>query len=190
MNTACRANLDGFIMDNKWDSLPLDDFFTTATTTTGDQSRIPIPINKKEQLERTNYWGNYNLNSSEGVCHRTQVAVRALTTNVARFKQFVAGKEVEKDRGREERKADVFVVREILQVYFETAEGAIMCLEEEEGDGGGSLLPTDCRATLIKRWKQIKRLIQDAFVNAINEHTQAEMRDVFDVGASNGESCA
>ena len=177
--------------NNKWDSLSLDDLFTTTPpTTTGDQSRIPVPISKKEQLERTNYWGNYNLNSSEGVCHRTQVAVRAVTTNVARFKQFVAGKEIDKDRDREERKADLFIVREILQVYFETAEGAIKCLEEEEGAGGGSLLPTNCRATLIKRWKQIKRLIQDAFVNGINEHTQTEMRHVFDIGASNGDSCA
>lgn len=176
--------------NNKWDSLPLDDFFTT-TPTTGDLSRIPISNPKKEQLERTNYWGNYNLNGSEGVCHRTQVAVRALTTNVARFKQFVAGKEIEKDRDREERKADVLIVREILQVYLETAESAVECLEEKgEGGGEGVLLPADCKATLIKRWKQIKRLIQDAFVNGINEHTQAEMRDVFDVGASNGDSCA
>lgn len=159
--------LDGFILDhNEWDALPLDDFFN------GER----LHDNKKDQLKRANYWGNYTVTSA-GVCHRTQVAVRALTTNVGRFKQFVAGKEIDKDR--EESKADSFIALQILQVYYETAENTIKYLEEDE-----STLPEVARMTLIKRWKQIRRLIQQAFLNGINKHTQAQTYKIFNIAAS------
>lgn len=160
--------------NNKWDSLPLDDFFA------GER----LHENKKDQLKRSNYWGNYAV-SSDGVCHRTQVAVRALTTNVARFKQFVAGREIDKER--EDSKADTWIVGQILQVYYETAKTAIKHLEPEENDDDRESLPEAVRATLLKRWKQIKRLIQEAFVNGINKQTQAQTYQIFDVAAPTNE---
>ena len=115
--------------------------------------------------------------NSDGVCHRTQVAVRASTTNLARFKQFIAGKEA--DKGHEESKADSLIAMQILQVYNEEAARAIKQLQEE-----GNAIPAGARAMLIRRWKQIQRLIQEAFRNGINEHTRAQMQDYFDVDHS------
>ena len=122
---------------------------------------------------QVNYWGNFTL-ASDGVCHRTQVAVRASTTNLARFKQFVAGKEANK--GSEESKADSFIALQILQVYNEEATNAIKHLEEHE-----DAFPAGIRAMLTRRWRQIRQLIQEAFRNGINENIQAQMHDCFDV---------
>ena len=60
---------DGFILDeNKWDNLPVDDLIYDVTNDTFPRSL----------LEQSGYLGAYTL-SKDGVCFRTEVAVRAYT---------------------------------------------------------------------------------------------------------------
>lgn len=159
--------------------MSLDDFF----------SGHKVSEIKKEHLKNAGYWGclhpqsmstksnldgrNYNLNS-EGVCHRTQVAVRNQTTNLARWKRFVRGKVP--DRDHEESKADAYIVKHILQVYYQEADRAIRCL-----DGIGDAIPAGVRATLIYRWKQIQTMVRAAFKNGIKDSVQTSTLDIFDL---------
>lgn len=114
---------------------------------------------------------NYTL-SSEGVCHRTQVAVRSQTLKIAVWNKFVAGRDVKDDQ--DESKADLFIVSRILQVYYETAEKALRDLENT-----GDLLPSAPRGTLMRRWEQIKELIREAFRGGINTRTKEQTYAVF-----------
>jgi len=61
-----------------------------------------------------------------------------------------------------------------MLVYFEEAEAAIECLERLQ-----DVLPHGPSDLLIKRWRQVRDLVREAFTNGINERTQAEMRGKF-----------
>ena len=88
----------------------------------------------------------------------------------------MAGKEIEKDY--DESNADSFIAVHILQVYYDTSKIAIKHLREN-----GDTFPAVARATLIERWKQIQRLIQEAFLNGVNEYTRAHTYEYFDVAS-------
>ena len=110
--------------------------------------------------------------SVEGVCHRTQVAVRTQTLDTSRWESFVAGHIFENEQ--DDSKTDWLIAMRILQVYFEEAEGAIVGLQKVE-----HILPPVQRQTLLKRWGEIKVLIQQAFTNGIKKNIQEETHELF-----------
>ena len=72
------------------------------------------------------------------------------------------GKVIDKDR--EDVKADTYIYKNILLVYYQESERALIRL-----DGTADAMSSDLRATLIRRWKQIQALLQAAFNNGIGE---------------------
>ncbi|KAL9126595.1 MAG: hypothetical protein Q9217_004387 [Psora testacea] len=155
---------DGFSLEkNRWDSLPLDDFFNQALIDEKDSKR----------LAGAGYLGHYTL-SDEGVCHRTQVAVRTQTLDSRKWEEYVAGYIVGDEH--DDAEADAFVATRIMRVYYEEAKAASL-----ELDKAGDILPFKQRETLLMRWKQIKLLIQKAFTNGINKNVQAAMHELFDL---------
>lgn len=93
------------------------------------------------------------------------MAVRSQTTNLARWNQYVKGKTVDKDR--EDEKADTYIYKNILLVYYQESERAIKLLS-----GMVDAMPPDIRTTLMHRWKQIQTLLRAAFRNGIGEAVQ------------------
>ena len=79
------------------------------------------------------------------------------------------------ERDHEESKADSYIVKNILRVYYQEADKAIRGL-----DGIEYVIPASVRVTLISRWKQIQALIRAAF-NGIKVSIQKSMLDIFDV---------
>jgi len=105
-------------------------------------------------------YSNYAL-STEGACHRTQVAVRTQTLGEEAWDRFVAGEEIgdEQDQAR----ADHFMESMVLQVYHkETVE--VLARFERTADA----LPSGPRPMLTQRWKQIHTITYDAVKNGIS----------------------
>ena len=136
--------VDGFILEkNKWDNLPLDDLLADLL----NDSTIAA------MLDQRNYLGNYSLGRS-GVCHRSQVAVRACTMQRDRWEKYVDGSLEE--TSTEAHKANEEIEKRILQRYYEEADRA------EEGLEHAGDIPGDGKQVLKRRWKQIRNLIGDA----------------------------
>lgn len=114
---------------------------------------------------------NYIL-GSDGVCHRTQVAVRTQTMDLPSWTDFVAGHQ--KDDGKAEIRTEKFITSQILQVYHEEAEKALYRLKRMEHT---KLLRQ--RQVIIRRWEQIQRLIRDAFEKNGSEANQGAGQKVF-----------
>ncbi|SLM38471.1 SET domain [Lasallia pustulata] len=146
----------GFILDeNRWDSLPLD-------------GPLLRQIHKSTQgrLNRAGYLGNYTL-SREGVCYRTQVAVRTQTLGNKDWRKFIEGKENEMEEMRDESKADYFIAVRVLDGYADEATKALAGFAKY-----GSAFPEYPRSTLKKRWMQIAELVKEAYDNSINDLTR------------------
>jgi len=73
----------------------------------------------------------------------------------------------------DERKADAWICRTILEPYYNAATLALKWFEE--GNDGRPLGVTDpILSVLQQRWKQIKKIVTEAFNNDINPHTRTE----------------
>ncbi|MCJ1469926.1 hypothetical protein MMC07_008570 [Pseudocyphellaria aurata] len=148
---------DGFVLEeNKWDYLPIDDLVL--------HKWIYEPARKR--LESAGYLGDYTL-GREGVCHRTQVAIRTETLGIPEWTKFIEGQDVV--NMCDERKADSYIVSRILDVYFSEAANALNYLETT------TELQAGPQKMLVKRWSQIKSLITDAFRHTANSHTGLEL---------------
>lgn len=101
-------------------------------------------------IERSKYALNV-----DGVCHRTQVAIRALLLDNRDLKKVVDGHEVSDER--DEARAEEFIASNILQIYMWEAEQAIQALgrlDDEE---------IQCqKRVLTQRWRQIMDMIHRA----------------------------
>ncbi|KAL9120407.1 MAG: hypothetical protein Q9187_003030 [Circinaria calcarea] len=149
----------GFILSqNKWDSLCVDDVLLSK-----------LHHSTLKRLENAGYLGNYTL-SCEGLCHRTQVAVRTMTIGKRDWQLFVEGREEEMEAERDEFKADSWVCYKLLDECKVEAEYSLEMLEDERMKDPD--FTEAMQATLIKRWTQIKRLIFEAFRNGINDDTK------------------
>lgn len=91
--------------------------------------------------------------NSEGVCFRTEVAIRKLTMETSDWKKFMAGINIHDEHAREN--ADVLVQNRILLPYMEEVEEALQHLQKSS-----NAIPPGPKQTLIKRWTQIKTIIQ------------------------------
>lgn len=129
----------GFIMaDNKWDYVSLDE-------------PILASLNKsqKERLGEEGFLGGYVLDV-DGVCHRTQVALRISILSARKWKRFVEGEESgEKDQA---------TVDEVLKgLLSNTIHEAEQILQKVRSEKTGLACQ---RETLEQRWLQIICLLK------------------------------
>ena len=122
---------------------------------------------------RLTTYSNYTLNS-DGVCHRTQVAVRIKTLKQSHWEQYVSGQLSETEQA--EAKADEFIVTHILRIYYEEAIGTI-----RDTANPSRAFPPLQRDLLLRRWQQVKVLVQNAFTNSINQNIQLQTHQWFDL---------
>ena len=90
----------------------------------------------------------------DGVCHRTQVAIRALLLDNKDFTKFVNGQEASDERN--EARADEFIASKILEIYTWEAEQAIQALERLDEETQSQ------KRILRKRWRQIVDMVHRA----------------------------
>ena len=88
----------------------------------------------------------------EGVCWRTQVAIRTQTLDTRNWHKFVAGNDVDLEYN-DQSKADSFI-NSLIQEYKAEADKALEGFQE-----GGKTFPAGARDVLIRRWTQIKVLL-------------------------------
>ena len=115
---------------------------------------------------------NYSL-TSDGVCYRTQVAVRTRTLPQDRWEKFIAGQLFESRR--EEMQADLLIAREILLKRFKEAQNAVQAVQFEYEKVKSSSL-----VTLLQLWEQIRVMTYQAFLKSIGPIVQEEVHKLFD----------
>ncbi|KAL8772042.1 MAG: hypothetical protein Q9209_002708 [Squamulea sp. 1 TL-2023] len=139
---------DGFVLENnRWDATPIDHCLMTHL----------LDTSAEEQLQQAGYLGasNYSL-SSDGVCHRTQVAIRAQFLSVDLWLEFIAGRN--SNEVGAEQDAQALITGQVLEPYFQEAENALEWLRNPSG--AWTELSYGPRKVLIRRWNQIRVLLQ------------------------------
>lgn len=135
---------DGFILDeNRWDNLPIDDLLYDLNDNTLARSL----------LERSGYLGGYTL-SSDGVCHRTQVAVRTYCMDPQRWNKYVDGIFDEDDV--DEKSTNREIEKRIFQPYHKEASLVLEHLVKS------AEVSETIKAKLDQRWRQVIEIIQKA----------------------------
>ncbi|KAI9760433.1 MAG: hypothetical protein M1835_000162 [Candelina submexicana] len=134
------GHIDGFILPkNRWDELSLDHLILQRLTD-----------HQQGELRNAGYYGNYVLNG-EGVCYRTQVAMRLLVLPFERWQRFVLGEE---DEEQDQILTNERIVR-VLLVYANEAKDKLQKLR---------ILPPTFQgpqAVLTARWTQIHAMLTD-----------------------------
>jgi hypothetical protein len=159
----------GFILDdNQNDSIPLD--------------HLILPLLSAEQadaLKEDGFHGNYTLFTNEPtICHRTQAVLRLLLLDNRRYSSFLCGDDDgSKDQGRVNKHlADVLTKysRQIIDISEELER-----LEVDQDNAAATdrkkrrsstvkekaLPKAEHRDVLLKRWKQIRDLVNTAIEN-------------------------
>ena len=103
---------------------------------------------------------NYFLDKN-GVCFRTQVAIRSQVLSVCKWKKFMAG--VFSEDEEEGAAVAKFLQNRILLPYEAEAKQALQYLE-----GIDDAVPPIAKKTLIDRWKQIRDVIQCALIHDLS----------------------
>lgn len=158
----------GFILEsNRNDSIPLD--------------HLLLPLLSKEQaeaLKEDGFHGNYTLSSKEPtICHRTEAVLRLLVLDNRRYSAFVGGDD---DGSKEQGRVNAYLVqiltkysRQIIEI-LEEVEGLHVDRHSSDkvrrGSSKGAVsekLPirTEQKDVLIRRWKQIRDLVNTAIGN-------------------------
>jgi hypothetical protein len=117
----------------------------------------------KEQridLENAGFSGNYRLDA-ETVCYRTQIAMRRTCMPADKWRRLVDGLE---DAEVLKGKVDELIVR-LLRAYEKDVLGIIAELEGMKDGTEGQ------RGMLIKRWSQIRVLVEDTIRRLEAERT-------------------
>ncbi|OAG25717.1 SET domain-containing protein [Alternaria alternata] len=142
----------GFILDqNVHDSLPLD--------------HVLAPLLDKQQvdaLKEDGFYGNYTLfgaGKEETVCYRTQAVLRLLVLDSRRYSAFVSGDD---DGARDQARLNKYLA-DVLTKY---SREIVDTLEEVEdldlGEENEHELAEGQKETLMKRWKQIRSVVNKA----------------------------
>lgn len=152
---------DGFLLDkNRWDSVAIDHILMDYL--------IGTPAEK--QLQRAGYLGSVQCPNSlvkicrltssrdytvsrEGICCRTEVAVRTQTLTNSDWNHFVQGIEIE--HADDKRNAGNFVRDRLLVVFCREVDRHIEQLHN-------STVPLGPRQVLIRRWREIQALLERA----------------------------
>lgn len=110
---------------------------------------------RRDKLEREGYLGNYTL-TAEGVCHRTQVATRAITLNDRDWKRYLKGLSVSEE-AYDEPRTDAIIEKSIFSVYQEAAQKTLKALDNINNESVKLQ-----KKTLVRRWTQIKVMVDGA----------------------------
>jgi hypothetical protein len=167
----------GFILEeNKHDAIPLDHLLVPLLSAAQQQA-----------LKEDGFFGNYTLfPTAPSICHRTQAVLRLLVLDSKRYSAFVGGDD---DGDREQARLNGFLVgvltkysREVMEILDEV-EG-VEVVEEEEGKGkedgkkeksskSEGDVPTrrEHKDVLVRRWKQIRDLVNTAIEELGREST-------------------
>jgi len=130
----------GFAAAGRWDAVSLDAVLVPA---------LAARRARRDALEAAGFWGGYALDA-EGVCHRTEVALRLLCCPPAEWRRFVDGA----DAGEASQPRVDGLLRGFLGEYRETARGALARL-------AGIASGTEAQRDLLRtRWLQILALIE------------------------------
>lgn len=130
----------GFMLENnQWDEVCFDDAIIPA-----------LSAGQRDQLDERQFLGNYMLDSN-GVCHRTQVAVRLMCLPLSRWKKFV---EDGNDEEGDQEEVNRHIVR-LLNKYQDTIQKTIRRIE------GLDVGQATQRDMLCLRWRQIQGLIEN-----------------------------
>ena len=129
----------GFSLDdNRWDEVGLDDVLLPRLTR-----------RQSDALADAGFLGRYVLDR-DGVCHRTQVAVRRLCCAVGEWRRFADGVD---DGAASQGMVDKLLL-EILGGYRDKIEETVRRVE-----GLAGVAEPEQRAVLAQRWRQIRALV-------------------------------
>ncbi|OBT64498.1 hypothetical protein VE03_05343 [Pseudogymnoascus sp. 23342-1-I1] len=136
----------GFIMDeNDADHTRLDSVVISQ-----------MDAQQLELVKDAGYLGNYVLDKN-GVCYRTEVALRALCIPARRWQRFVdSGDDGEHDQAMVDK-----LLTKVLKLYVEKAQNLIKQLLSLELEGRSQV------ETLVRRWNQILLLLQGAIEDSV-----------------------
>ncbi|KAF2856499.1 SET domain-containing protein [Plenodomus tracheiphilus IPT5] len=155
----------GFILDtNSHDSIPLD--------------HLLLPLLDSDQvkaLKEDGFHGDYTLSAgTPTICHRTQVVLRLIVLDSKRYAAFVGGDD---DGARDQSRLNEYLVgvltkysRQIMDT-LENVEGVAVGSEKsrpakkrksDSANGSSDDIAAGHKATLIKRWKQVRDLVNKA----------------------------
>lgn len=128
----------GFIFpENAWDQVFLDQFV------------VPLfSEDQKETLETAGFLGKYVLDR-DGVCYRTQIALRLLCLSTNKWKRVVEGLD---DEEKDQIRVDHRLVK-ILDQFKSHASEMLARVSKIDSKLAG-------QETLSKRWEQISKLMQ------------------------------
>lgn len=132
----------GFVIEkNKWDEIPLDEFI------------LPL-FNEKQKwkLEEVGFLGKYVLDG-EGVCYRTQIALRILCIPVNQWQRLVDNGLEDGDKHQEAVDA---ILLEVLKSFFQSADEKLESIQVLVCGLASQ------RDTLSRRWNQIHLLLSTA----------------------------
>jgi hypothetical protein len=105
-----------------------------------------------DALKEDGFYGTYTLSPKEPViCHRTQAVLRLLVLENRRYSSFVSGDD---DGSKEQRHVNNHLAGVLTKYSREVME----MLEEVEHSGAA----IEQRDVLVKRWKQIRDLVNVA----------------------------
>lgn len=142
----------GFVLaSNTWDEVCLDDAIMPSLS-----KRL------QDELEDVGFLGNYVLDR-ETVCHRTQVAMRLLLTDMrngislGQWRRFVNGLD---DGDSSQRKADALLAQ-YLQQYGDVVSEKMEDLRNMEFDPATTTLDESRRDLVLRRWEQIESLLEN-----------------------------
>ena len=129
------------IEKNKWDEIPLDEFI------------LPL-FNEKQKwkLEEVGFLGKYVLDG-EGVCYRTQIALRILCIPVNQWQRLVDNGLEDGDKHQEAVDA---ILLEVLKSFFQSADEKLESIQVLVCGLASQ------RDTLSRRWNQIHLLLSTA----------------------------
>ncbi|KAI8937649.1 hypothetical protein NX059_005354 [Plenodomus lindquistii] len=156
----------GFILDtNVHDSLPLDDLLLPR-----------LDSDQVKALKEDGFYGNYTLSptATPVICHRTQAVLRLLVLDSKRYAAFVGGDD---DGARDQGRLNKYLIdvltkysRKIIEI-LEEVESVALASEKprpakrrksDVENGSSDKFSAGHKATLIKRWKQIRDLVNRA----------------------------
>lgn len=140
----------GFVLEeNKWDEVGIDEPVLSH-----------LSKEQRTDLEDTGFSGNYRLDA-DTVCYRTQVAVRRMCMPVEGWRRLIEGLE---DAEVLKGKVDVMIVK-LLRAYEKDILGIITELEGMKDGTEGQ------RGMLVKRWSQVRVLVEDTIRRLQAERT-------------------
>ncbi|RII23548.1 hypothetical protein CUC08_Gglean012370 [Alternaria sp. MG1] len=142
----------GFILDqNVHDSLPLD--------------HVLAPLLDKQQvdaLKEDGFYGNYTLfgaGKEETVCYRTQAVLRLLVLDSRRYSAFVSGDD---DGARDQARLNKYLADVLTKYSREIVDTLEEVGDLDLGEENEHELAEGQKETLMKRWKQIRSVVNKA----------------------------